>query len=398
MLTRRIQTELVALGRADDASARLQTLADAQRDDDPSGAAITLVRMADLALADGRPDAARVHADAAVALAATGTFARERRDALRMRVRALHASGDLETAFTALDALHAEERDAARRLQLGALAKLQARLEDGRSAAELARLRETQRIDVINARHARTLRAVGATALGVLVLLALALAFYQRRVSRRLRRLSATDSLTGLLNRRAAIAAMQTLPAPSSPTLRHVVFLVDVDHFKRSNDRHGHGAGDAVLVKIAQRFTAVCRPGDLVARWGGEEFLVVCRALDRSQAAAVAERLRVAIAERPVHAGGVAMALTVSIGFALPAAAHVGGRMARRHRRGRSGALHRQTRWTRCLDRRLVRGRDGSATGVARPAGRRGRRPDRGLRQPRADRLERHADIGHVDR
>lgn len=316
MLTRRIQTELVALGRADNASARLQTLANAQRDDDPSGAAITLVRMADLALADGRPDAARVHADAAVALAATGTFARERRDALRMRVRALHASGDLETAFTALDALHAEERDAARRLQLGALAELQARLEDGRSAAELARLRETQRIDVINARHARTLRAVGATALGVLVLLALALAFYQRGVSRRLRRLSATDSLTGLLNRRAAIAAMQTLPAPSSPTLRHVVFLVDVDHFKRSNDRHGHGVGDAVLVKIAQRFTAVCRPGDLVARWGGEEFLVVCRALDRSQAAAVAERLRVAIAERPVHAGGVAMALTVSIGFA----------------------------------------------------------------------------------
>ncbi|PBS11908.1 hypothetical protein CMZ82_12275 [Lysobacteraceae bacterium NML93-0792] len=181
VLTRRIQTELVALGRADDASARLQTLADAQRDDDPSGAAITLVRMADLALADGRPDAARVHAAAAVALAATGIFARERRDALRMRVRALHASGDLETAFTALDALHAEERDAARRLQLGALAELQARLEDGRSAAELAHLRETQRIDVINARHARTLRAVGATALGVLVLLALALAFYQRR-------------------------------------------------------------------------------------------------------------------------------------------------------------------------------------------------------------------------
>lgn len=316
VLTRRIQSELVALGRADDASVRLQALADAQRDDDPSGAAISHVRLAELALADGRAEAARAHADAAVALAATGTFARERRDALRIRVQALHASGDLAAAFTALDALHTEERDAVRRQNLGALAELQARLEDGRSAAELERLRETQRIEVINARHARTLRTVGAAALGLLVLLALALAFYQRRISRRLRRLSATDSLTGLLNRRAAIAAMQALPAPSSPTLRHVVFLVDVDHFKRSNDRHGHGAGDAVLVEIAQRFTAVCRPGDLVARWGGEEFLIVCRALDRSQAAAVAERLRVAIAERPVNAGGVAMALTVSIGFA----------------------------------------------------------------------------------
>ncbi|MDC7807269.1 GGDEF domain-containing protein [Luteimonas sp BLCC-B24] len=316
VLARRLRAEQLALARGADAETQLRAIAEIQSTDDPSGAALTYVRVSGVARAAGRYDAAIESAERAIALATAGGFARERRDAQRARVEALHAAGRFEAAFAALTQLHADEQDALRRQNLDALAELQARLEDGRTLVELERLRETQRIDVLNARHARTLRDVGAAALLLLVLLALAFALYQRRISRRLRRLSATDSLTGLLNRRAVIAAMQALPAPPSPTLRHVVFLIDVDHFKRSNDVHGHGTGDAILVELAQRFTAACRPGDLVARWGGEEFLVVCRGLDRSQAAAIAERLRVAIAERPVMAGGVAIALTVSIGFA----------------------------------------------------------------------------------
>ncbi|UWX04568.1 GGDEF domain-containing protein [Pseudoxanthomonas sp. NC8] len=51
-----------------------------------------------------------------------------------------------------------------------------------------------------------------------------------------------------------------------------MLFLIDIDHFKQINDTHGHHAGDAVLIEVSQRLKAACRPNDLVARWGGEEF------------------------------------------------------------------------------------------------------------------------------
>ncbi|NYZ63348.1 GGDEF domain-containing protein [Luteimonas deserti] len=296
LLGRRIAAEFAALDGGPDAMPRLAALAEAQRIDDPSGAAITRLRLSSLALAAGRTQDALTHADAAIALVGGSGFQRERRDGLRARVEALRAGGRLDAALAALEQLHREEREAVRMQNLDALAGLQARLEDGRSAEELQRLRETQRIDALQARHAQTLRTAGAIGLLLLVALASAFALYQRRISRRLRRLSTIDSLTGLLNRRAATAAMETFPPPAAIARRHVAFLVDIDHFKRSNDRHGHGVGDAILVEIARRFQQVCRPGDLVARWGGEEFLIVARALDAESAAAIAERLRREIA------------------------------------------------------------------------------------------------------
>ena len=135
-----------------------------------------------------------------------------------------------------------------------------------------------------------------------------------RRLTDALRGMAAHDPLTGLLNRRGLTEALDARFARRAGGAR--LLLVDVDHFKHVNDRYGHQAGDAALCAIADVLRGTVRSGDLVCRMGGEEFLVVCPALDRSQAASVAERLRVAIAERPVHAGGVAMALTVSIGFA----------------------------------------------------------------------------------
>jgi len=316
VLERRLQAELVALAGGEDALRRLDALAQAQQDEDAPGAALTRLRMSRLALADGHPDVALAHADAALALGIAGAFGSERREALRARVDALRAAGRLAPALDALEQMRREELDALRRQNLGALADLQARLEDGRNAVELERLRETQRIDALNDRHARTLRDVGAAALLLLVLLASAFAWYQRRISRRLYRLSAIDSLTGLLNRRAAERAMHLLPPSPAPALRHVVFLVDVDHFKHINDLHGHGTGDAMLVEIARRFETACRVDDLVARWGGEEFLLVGTALDLGQACEIAERLRRSITETPVTTAGIEVVLSVSIGFA----------------------------------------------------------------------------------
>jgi diguanylate cyclase (GGDEF)-like protein len=121
------------------------------------------------------------------------------------------------------------------------------------------------------------------------------------------------DPLTGLANRRHFHGVMQQSAAVR---FEGTLLLLDLDHFKRINDRHGHAAGDAVLVDIAQRLKGVLREEDLTVRWGGEEFLVLVRQLQPDQVEALAERLLAAVGGRPVFHGQEAVAVTASIGFA----------------------------------------------------------------------------------
>lgn len=93
--------------------------------------------------------------------------------------------------------------------------------------------------------------------------------------------------------------------------------VVDLDDFKRINDTHGHQVGDEVLVEVARRLREVSRDGDLVVRWGGEEFLLLVRDAQLRDAAAMAERIRRAIADAPVHLdSGWTLQVTASIGLA----------------------------------------------------------------------------------
>lgn len=105
--------------------------------------------------------------------------------------------------------------------------------------------------------------------------------------------LASTDSLTGLANRRSAMAALEREVTASQRYGRAVsVIVLDLDHFKEVNDHHGHEAGDRVLVEIAAALRDQARDIDLVARWGGEEFLIVAPDTDHVAAARMAERLR----------------------------------------------------------------------------------------------------------
>jgi diguanylate cyclase (GGDEF)-like protein len=105
---------------------------------------------------------------------------------------------------------------------------------------------------------------------------------------------------------------------PASPERTDLVFLMlDLDHFKVVNDHHGHDAGDRVLEQTADILRDVCRKSDFVVRWGGEEFLVVSRFVDRLGATTFAERIRTAIAQHPFDVGdGVRVPQTCSVGFA----------------------------------------------------------------------------------
>jgi diguanylate cyclase (GGDEF)-like protein len=92
---------------------------------------------------------------------------------------------------------------------------------------------------------------------------------------------------------------------------------MDLDHFKRVNDAHGHPAGDAVLSEAARRMAAAVRPYDPVGRYGGEEFLITVPGCDEDRATVVAERLRVAVADGAFRSGELNLTLTASLGVAV---------------------------------------------------------------------------------
>jgi diguanylate cyclase (GGDEF)-like protein len=143
---------------------------------------------------------------------------------------------------------------------------------------------------------------------------------------------SLTDPLTGLRNRRflehhldADISlctrkyhdglkdAADAMPLNADM----VFFLVDIDHFKSLNDTYGHAAGDKVLMEMRARLQEVFRESDYLVRWGGEEFLVVARETNRSEAQHMAERIRVSVGGRPFEiAPGLRITKTCSVGFA----------------------------------------------------------------------------------
>ncbi|MFG6467900.1 diguanylate cyclase [Roseateles sp. BYS87W] len=132
---------------------------------------------------------------------------------------------------------------------------------------------------------------------------------------------SLTDPLTGLRNRRYLLERIEAdcaaaLRRAGRPEADLLFFLMDIDHFKTLNDRHGHAAGDAVLTQMRERLQAVFRAGDALVRWGGEEFLVVARDSDRRHAGELAERLRQQVAAQPFESPVGPLAVTVSIGFA----------------------------------------------------------------------------------
>lgn len=131
------------------------------------------------------------------------------------------------------------------------------------------------------------------------------------------------DPLTGAMNRAGVLDSLRRDVARSMRDGAPVsVIMADLDHFKAVNDSRGHAAGDSVLVEATRRFRAAVRPHDIVARWGGEEFLMVLPACAREDAMSAAERIREAIAEQPFEVGGAPIPLTVSLGVSTGRDAH----------------------------------------------------------------------------
>jgi diguanylate cyclase (GGDEF)-like protein len=140
----------------------------------------------------------------------------------------------------------------------------------------------------------------------------------QRRLGEaegRIRELAATDEVTGLRNRRFALERLREEVERSHRYRRPLAcILFDVDHFKRVNDTLGHAAGDVVLEAVGRAVSGECRSIDVVARYGGDEFLILLPETDGGAASGLAERLRRAVGTLAVMHGGRALGVTASFG------------------------------------------------------------------------------------
>ena len=133
----------------------------------------------------------------------------------------------------------------------------------------------------------------------------------------RIRELATRDELTGLTNRRHAQQLMQVeFDGVERTHQGFSVAMIDLDHFKRINDRGGHGVGDAVLQRFAKEASVSMRVGDVVSRWGGEEFLIFMPGTDARSASLVVDRLRLRIQELRISAVGGELTFTFSAGVA----------------------------------------------------------------------------------
>ena len=137
-----------------------------------------------------------------------------------------------------------------------------------------------------------------------------------RAYAAQLQELAATDSLTGLKNRREFEKRSQ-LDLFEADQAGHSIgiVLIDVDHFKSFNDRFGHAVGDEVLVQLGRVLLATCRSKDTVARYGGEEFIYCLNEIDAAGSLAFAKRVQLAVAEVAVQFETV----TISVGIAVRA-------------------------------------------------------------------------------
>lgn len=213
---------------------------------------------------------------------------------------------------------------AIQRAQQNKMAELQA-LYKSRDKAQQIELLEQQnslKEQIIRNNEQRTLIWLLLAAVGG-VSIALMLVLYRKsrqanlklnKANEQLADQSLRDPLTGLWNRRALQEAMVERSQQTHVTVDGLI-LLDLDFFKRINDRYGHAIGDKVLKEACHRLSAVCRGSDKLIRWGGEEFLFYIKDIDNQQLSALAKRILECIGETPFKADGNELKVTATIGF-----------------------------------------------------------------------------------
>lgn len=223
------------------------------------------------------------------------------------------ALGHGEEAYRLLDAWRiVDARMNAQRVSENT-ARLRMEFNRDKDAAELRAARQLQD----QAERLNRVRILALSLALALITIALGFAVIRVRRARQAHRLSLTDELTGLPNRRAILAYLENCAHQSARQRAHLsVLMIDVDHFKEVNDKHGHATGDQVLLHITSVASRSMRARDRIGRLGGEEFLVVLPETGAGEAIAIGERIRMSIDAAPAKTHSGELPVTVSVGVA----------------------------------------------------------------------------------
>lgn len=202
--------------------------------------------------------------------------------------------------------------------------EFQARFDTRQQAKEIELLRSQAAVQELELWRQRMI--LGLAIAAVLAVAILVGVLYSRlrlgqRVARELERAARTDPLTGLANRRHMVDRIERAArAVEAGGDSFAVIMIDIDRFKAINDRHGHGIGDQVLQEVGRRLGSRLRHADLLARWGGEEFLVLLPGTDLEGGQVVAENLRNAVSATPMQTPSGRLQLSISLGVCAHAA------------------------------------------------------------------------------
>jgi diguanylate cyclase (GGDEF)-like protein len=280
------------------------------------------------------------HAEAQTEIAADVAETRERKltsnlpDLLDTQSRIAEAAGDLPLALKSLRESTDLDQNAPKQAGTVSISELESRFAAREKELQIRELEHANRVKQVELATANAQAllhedelarqrliligaAAGLLALAVIVTLLLLLLRALRRHGAELSEQALRDPLTGVDNRRALFTHLRSLLGMPQPAQPHALLLVDLDHFKRVNDSHGHPAGDAVLVAVARKLKDRLGERGTLARLGGEEFAIVLSAAGHDVALDQAEELRDAVAEVAVPGIVEAGQVTASIGVAL---------------------------------------------------------------------------------
>lgn len=311
----------LALERLGDAGQSLvyhqRALALRRRIGDVHGEINSHITMASTLIRLGRHDDAQAHLDQADAQIPQGNLGLAVA-VTQPRVELAEARGDFREALksqrevTRLHAALSSEDNNAR------VAELQSRFDSDQQAREIALLRTGAEVQALELERQHMLQKVGLI-IGALVLVLFAVLYSRLRLgritARELERAARTDPVTELANRRLMVERIEHEIHRARRSGRpFALVMADIDRFKTINDEHGHGIGDAVLIEIARRFGSQLRAQDTLARWGGEEFLVLLPDTAVAGALIAGEKLRATASSTPLVIHSTSIPLSVTFG------------------------------------------------------------------------------------